>query len=169
MARASSPFRRHFAVPLPEFAFDLRGRRSSRDRYGTRHVGGAAIAPRSPADAAWRRIDADWLYSAETLALKLNTGINNTSLVVAFELPQSKKVLFFAADAQRGNWVSWKDLAFKDGDATVTSRDLLARAGALQGRPSRQPQRNARWQPRRSRTRTSLDGTGRPRRRVHGA
>ena len=43
----------------------------------------------------------------ELLALKLNTGINNTSLVLAFELPASKKVLFFAADAQRGNWISW--------------------------------------------------------------
>ncbi len=49
------------------------------------------------------------------MALKLNTGINNTSLVVAFELPKSKKVLFFAADAQRGNWISWKDVEFENG------------------------------------------------------
>ena len=80
-----------------------------------------------PDDASWRRIDDEWLYSAETLALKLNTGINNTSLVLAFELPKSKKVLFFAADAQRGNWVSWKDVTFKDGAETVTAKDLLAR------------------------------------------
>jgi len=61
------------------------------------------------------------------LALKLNRGINNTSLVVAFELPKSRKVLFFAADAQRGSWYSWKDVRFDDGGETVTARDLLAR------------------------------------------
>ena len=80
-----------------------------------------------PDDASWRRIDDEWLYSAETLALKLNTGINNTSLVLAFELPKSKKVLFFVGDAQRGNWISWKDLTWQDGDKTITPRDLLAR------------------------------------------
>ena len=46
-----------------------------------------------PPNAAWRRIDDEWLYSAESLALTLNAGINNTSLVLAFELPASKKVL----------------------------------------------------------------------------
>jgi beta-lactamase superfamily II metal-dependent hydrolase len=79
-------------------------------------------------DAAdWRRIDQDWLFSAENLALKLNTGINNTSLVLAFELPKSKKVLLFVGDAQRGNWISWKDLKWNDGNKKVTTRDLLGR------------------------------------------
>lgn len=120
-----SPFRREFGVPLDE-AFTIED-----DFWRTRYGTGASAPPEDrgevPPDADWRRIDADWLYSAETLALKLNTGINNTSLVVAFELPRSKKVLFFAADAQRGNWVSWADLTFADGDTTVTARDLLAR------------------------------------------
>lgn len=121
-----SPFRREFAVPLAEaFVHD--------DPFWKEHYGTGAGAPpldrtEAAADADWRRIDADWLFSAETLALKLNTGINNTSLVVAFELPRSKKVLFFAADAQRGNWVSWADLTFADGGTTVTARDLLGRA-----------------------------------------
>jgi hypothetical protein len=56
----------------------------------------------------------------------LNAGINNTSLVLAFELPDSKKVLFFAADAQRGNWFSWKDVKFKGADG-IDARDLLSR------------------------------------------
>ena len=99
-----------------------------------------------PANAPWRRIDNEWLYSAETLALKLNTGINNTSLVLAFELPKSRKVLFFAGDAQRGNWISWKDVTFKDGTAIVTARSARAHR-ALQGRPPRQPQRDARRAP----------------------
>lgn len=123
-----SPFRRHYSIPR-EFAFD--GETPLfRERYGTGPDPEDAGRDRTEvaANAAWRRIDEEWLYSAESLALKLNTGINNTSLVVAFELPQSKKVLFFAADAQRGNWVSWKDLRFRDGTATVTAKELLARA-----------------------------------------
>ena len=80
-----------------------------------------------PDDAAWRRIDDEWLYSAEGLALSLNDGINNTSLVLAFELPVKKKILLFVGDAQRGNWISWKDLEWKDGDRTITARDLLER------------------------------------------
>lgn len=80
-----------------------------------------------PDNAAWRRIDDEWLYSAESLALSMNDGINNTSLVLAFELPVKKKILLFVGDAQRGNWISWKDLQWKDGDRTITARDLLER------------------------------------------
>jgi beta-lactamase superfamily II metal-dependent hydrolase len=123
----SSPFRRHFFVPLTS-AFRRKTAFFTK-RYG--HGNGPVDDSdriEIPADAPWRRIDDEWLYSAETLALKLNTGINNTSLVVAFELPKSKKVLFFAADAQRGNWASWKDVTFTDGAATVKAKDLLARA-----------------------------------------
>jgi hypothetical protein len=121
----SSPFRRHFFVPL-ELAFESETPFFT-ERYGQ---GPDALDDRGEVlpNASWRRIDNEWLYSAETLALKLNTGINNTSLAVAFELPNSKKVLFFAADAQRGSWVSWKDVEFQDGAATVTTKDLLARA-----------------------------------------
>ena len=129
--KRSSPFRRHFFVPL-KFAFDRRTHKETPffvERYGRERakkedVDGLEVPP----GASWRRIDDEWLYSAETLALKLNTGINNTSLVVAFELPTSKKVLFFAADAQRGNWASWKDVTFKDGAETITAKQLLARA-----------------------------------------
>ena len=46
----------------------------------------ADLAQESVANAAWRRIDHDWLHSAEALALDINNGINNTSLVLAFEL-----------------------------------------------------------------------------------
>ena len=80
-----------------------------------------------PSNAAWRRIDDEWLYSAESLALSLNTGVNNTSLVLAFELPASKKVLLFIGDAQRGNWISWAELEWSDGEETITARDLLSR------------------------------------------
>ena len=38
-----------------------------------------------------------------------------------------KKILLFAGDAQRGNWVSWDDSTWADGDQTITARDLLGR------------------------------------------
>jgi hypothetical protein len=75
----------------------------------------------------WRRIDREWLYSAELLALDLNDYTNNASLVLAFELRKGGKVLLFAGDAQRGNWVSWAKKNWKDGRVRVTARDLLSR------------------------------------------
>jgi len=127
--RRSSPFRRHFFVPL-EFAYESDTNTPLfNERYGQgKQADDETDRIEVPADAPWRRIDNEWLYSAEMLAIKLNAGLNNTCLVVAFELPKSKKVLFFAADAQRGNWISWKDVKFKDGSETVTVKDLLARA-----------------------------------------
>ena len=77
---------------------------------------------------SWRRIDGDWLDTAEELALRLNDEVNNTSLVVAFELPRSKKVLLFTGDAQRGSWISWSKLSWTVNNIVVTARELLARA-----------------------------------------
>jgi glyoxylase-like metal-dependent hydrolase (beta-lactamase superfamily II) len=63
---------------------------------------------------AWRRIDDDWLLAAEGFALWYDNIVNNTSLVLAFELPAAtaaeRKVLLFVADAQVGNWLSWDEL-----------------------------------------------------------
>jgi beta-lactamase superfamily II metal-dependent hydrolase len=80
-----------------------------------------------PYNPEWRRIDQEWLYSAEQIALDMNNYTNNSSLVLAFELGAGGKVLLFAADAQRGNWVSWSSKDWKDGDKLVTARDLLRR------------------------------------------
>lgn len=55
----------------------------------------------------WRRIDDDWLNSAGALALRLNSHINNTSLVLAMEFTSSGKVLLFPGDAEFGSWESW--------------------------------------------------------------
>jgi hypothetical protein len=75
----------------------------------------------------WRRIDSDWLGSAEELALNLAGDTNNTSLALAFEWgkPGSGVVLLFAADAQIGNWLSWRDQKYGPGKLTVD--DLLSR------------------------------------------
>jgi hypothetical protein len=80
-----------------------------------------------PGNAPWRRIDRDWLFSAEQLALDMNKYTNNSSLVLAFELSPGGKVLLFAADAQRGNWVSWAKKDWKDGDRKISARELLSR------------------------------------------
>lgn len=78
-------------------------------------------------NAQWRRIDEEWLHAAESFALKLNRGVNNTSLVLAFELTGTGKVLLFAGDAQNGNWNSWDDGHWLDGDKKITPKDLLGR------------------------------------------
>ena len=81
----------------------------------------------NPDGEDWRRIDGDWLETGEALALRLNNEVNNTSLVVAFELPGSGKVLLFTGDAQRGSWLSWGDLSWDNCGTTITAKDLLSR------------------------------------------
>ncbi len=61
----------------------------------------------------WRQIELDWINQAEQLALWLDGFTNNSSLVLAFEIVKTKKVLLFAADAQAGNWRSWKEIKWK--------------------------------------------------------
>lgn len=74
-----------------------------------------------------RRIDGDWLASAGPLAMKLDSDTNNTSLVLALELP-SGEVLLFAGDAQVGNWLSWHEQDYESPAGTrVTAEDILAR------------------------------------------
>jgi len=61
----------------------------------------------------WRQIESDWINQAEQLALWLDGFTNNSSLVLAFEIVKTKKVLLFAADAQAGNWRSWQEIKWK--------------------------------------------------------
>jgi Metallo-beta-lactamase superfamily len=99
------------------------------------HYAGLAPPIEDPGDDAptrnqeWRRIDNEWLGMASELALQLDSRTNNTSLVLAVEIVASGKVLLFAADAQVGNWKSWKDVQFpKDGASpAVTGAELMKR------------------------------------------
>lgn len=79
----------------------------------------------SSKDNDWRNVNNDWMEQAARLALYMDTFTNNSSLVLAIELVKSGKVLLFAADAQTGNWISWKDIKFQDKGTTTDS--LLAR------------------------------------------
>jgi beta-lactamase superfamily II metal-dependent hydrolase len=72
----------------------------------------------------WRQIDTDWLEVASQWALNLDDHVNNTSLVLAFELGEGGPVLLFPGDAQVGNWLSWHELESVGG---VTAESLLNR------------------------------------------
>jgi hypothetical protein len=72
-----------------------------------------------------RQIEHEWLSEIGRLALHMDKFTNNTSLVLAFELVETKKVLLFVGDAQIGNWQSWFNVKFQD--SKVTGKDLLTR------------------------------------------
>jgi hypothetical protein len=84
------------------------------------------------AGAEGRRIDGEWLGSAETLAMKIDGDVNNTSLALAIEAPD-RRILLFPADAQVGNWLSWHDQKYPSKptpapDAkTETAEEILGR------------------------------------------
>jgi len=80
----------------------------------------------------WRNIDTEWLSEIGHLSLYMDKLTNNTSLVLAFEIVASKKVMLFVGDAQIGNWQSWSSVKFKDSSVTVAdllSRTVLYKAG----------------------------------------
>ncbi len=87
----------------------------------------ASYYSNAPKDAV-RRIDHEWLWTgAQRLALKMDNYTNNTSLVLAFELPKSKQVFLFPADAQAGNWLSWHHQKYNTKDGRqLSASDLLA-------------------------------------------
>lgn len=71
-----------------------------------------------------RRIDDDWLGAAGPLALKLDSDTNNTSLALAFDLPDGSAMVF-AADAQVGNWLSWHSHSYRDETGRVHSAEQI--------------------------------------------
>ncbi len=80
----------------------------------------------------WQNIDDDWLQVGENLALHLNSYTNNTSLVLAFELVFNEKFLLFVGDAQTGNWLSWKEVEWEDGEEhldRILSNTVLYKVG----------------------------------------
>ena len=110
LVNLSLPFERSLGIPLDDAADDP-SQRFFQDYYGSDKT------PHPELD--WRRIDTDWLGSVGSMALDLDSDINNTSLVMAIEILPKRDVLLFAADAQYGNWKSWTD--------SVKGKDLLRR------------------------------------------
>jgi hypothetical protein len=122
-AMPPGPFEDGFRVELDE---------ARNDPFFRQHYGFPGDPLADPV-AEWRRIDHEWLVGGlSRLALQLDVGVNNTSLALAFELPDGR-TLIFPGDAQIGNWLSWGSLIFKakdqaGRDVEVTSKDLLNRA-----------------------------------------
>jgi beta-lactamase superfamily II metal-dependent hydrolase len=78
----------------------------------------------------WRTIEHEWLYTAGSLAIRLNSHINNTSLALAIEFGAGGKVMLLPGDAEYGSWESWHlirkwEKAGRDGKSLV--EDLLNR------------------------------------------
>lgn len=125
----NQPFTRKYQHPYPP------GKNIAGDRNGL-----VKLVPRSPNDPIARLyrskqifdrcIDDEWLGIAESLALKIDNDVKNTSLALAFELAD-KKVLLFPGDAQVGNWLSWDRQSYpvddKPGGPTLKIDDILAR------------------------------------------
>lgn len=101
-------------------------RQKAMDYLRLTYFGAPKQAPKESLD--WRGIDDEWLGVTEGIALRLNNEVNNTSLVLAFELPRTGKVLLFTGDAQRGSWLGWSDLEWDKGNGDkVSAKDLLGR------------------------------------------
>ncbi len=107
-----------------------------RCRYGVRPPKGHSCAddPECSEDQARRRIDGDWMASGAELALRLDSDTNNTSLVLAIELPDGT-FLLFAGDAQVGNWLSWHRQTYCDPEsAPPAGRDPVLTAEQILNR-----------------------------------
>jgi len=82
------------------------------------------------AKECWRKIDNEWLYSAGSLALRMNSITNNLSLAMAIEFNDSGRVMLFPGDAEYGSWQSWHTIPWKvpcrNGKPNFTV-DLLSR------------------------------------------
>jgi hypothetical protein len=98
-----------------------------KERYGGADVADVEDGREIPKNATWRRMTADDAADAGALALAMNNATNNASAVLAFELSKGGKVLLFVGDAQAGNWRSWSDEEWDDGNSKVTVADLLGR------------------------------------------
>jgi beta-lactamase superfamily II metal-dependent hydrolase len=104
--------------------YEVKPEQASKMKFFLEHYG---LSPSKEEEFKWRRIDMDWVTYAEQLALDLNQKTNNTSLVLAFELTRSdpKKVLLFTGDAMLGNWQSWEECNWVDGEGNAIDHKAL--------------------------------------------
>jgi len=82
-------------------------------RYLSDDKGSLSYKAYHAASDAWRRIDTDWLNSAGSLALRINSITNNLSLALAIEFEDSGRVLLFPGDAEYGSWASWHNIPWE--------------------------------------------------------
>ena len=70
----------------------------------------------------WRKIDFDWLYSAGSFALRMNSLTNNLSLALAIEFEDTGRVMLFPGDAEFGSWSSWHKIDWKEEARSSTDK-----------------------------------------------
>lgn len=78
----------------------------------------------------WRKIDHEWLLSAGSLALRVNSITNNLSLALAIEFEDSGRIMLFPGDAEFGSWASWHKIPWTAPSRTPgkhLTEDLLNR------------------------------------------
>lgn len=125
-AFSGAVLKRHDSPFAPRFSIDeaqiLEGKIDRND------LGEAYLARTYRTDGEQdRKIDDISADDAENLALRLNSEVNNTSLVLLFELMGSGQTLLFTGDAQAGSWRSWADLKWLVDGVSQTALDLLGR------------------------------------------
>ena len=127
----SGPFEAHYnSIDASEVENKARQGTHQRGDAGwiaARYFAAAGLGQTRAQSIERRRIDDDWLGAADSLALKLDSDTNNTSLALAFDLPDGTSMVF-AADAQVGNWESWHDQFYTDETGKVhTAEQILNR------------------------------------------
>jgi hypothetical protein len=106
-----SPFGTLFAIPMP--AAQAIG--FFRQRYWS-----------SDGSYKWRNIETAAFADVSELTLQLDKVTNNTSLVLAIELPDND-VMLLPGDAQVGSWLSWGTLKWTVHGQEIGGSDLLRR------------------------------------------
>ncbi|GGH36667.1 hypothetical protein GCM10007423_29100 [Dyadobacter endophyticus] len=76
------------------------------------------------ASESWRKIDYDWLNSAGSLALRMNSATNNLSVALAIEFADSGRVMLFPGDAEYGSWKSWHSIKWQAKDRFNDNKPL---------------------------------------------
>lgn len=130
LCEAAFPFAKRYRIPWPAALAQGEDDRTHADLL-------SPFATYVNPVSEWRRVDYDWLGVAESFAVAADGLTNNTSLVIAFELPGDtpRPILLFVGDAQAGNWLSWWDIKAWKGiglsepppTGTPDMNDLLAR------------------------------------------
>jgi hypothetical protein len=96
----------NFGDPTAESVLPFDGDYEIQDQHATKY------RYDDPAED-WRKIEYDWLFSAGSLALRMNSLTNNLSLALAIEFEDSKRVMLFPGDAEYGSWASWHKIDWK--------------------------------------------------------
>ena len=111
-----------------QFWFSLAGPQSVRDRNpldrGFARDGSGGTQPRVPIQGRWFRDRLDRMRGQQLLEIvrTLDDQMNNTSLVLLFEIPGMGRKLLFPGDAQIENW----SYALQDAPDAEKTRALLA-------------------------------------------